>query len=389
MFPELNKYVGADRDLYGILRKALYGCVQASKLWFLKLTKFLRIVGYESSEVEPCTFRKVEGDGVFLLVVYVDDILIIALSEEISRFHQHFVDEFQWVTLDVGNKQSYLGMQIEFFERMVQIDMRSFIEKILVWCDDHLTCYQGPGKKDLFTIAEESALGEKIRRKWHTIVAKLLYLAKRARPDILTVVSFLCIRVKGPTNDDQRKLLYLLGYLSNTKERLLILAPQKMFYIEAYVDASFVTHMDGKSHMDVFMKIGGVGVYFASRKQKCVSKSPTEAELIALPDNVGFVELFHEFLSFILNCYMKVPTVYQDNTSLISLVTLGGGKVRTKHLRTRMYLTMEALQEKKLCVKYIHTSEISADGLTKVLEGSDFDFFVDQALGTNKSTSGH
>ncbi|MFN9978941.1 MAG: hypothetical protein ACK53Y_03450 [bacterium] len=64
------------------------------------------------AEVEPCIFRKIEGDGVFLIVVYVNDILIIASGEEIHRLHQHFVDEFQWVTLDLGNKQSYLGMQI-------------------------------------------------------------------------------------------------------------------------------------------------------------------------------------------------------------------------------------------------------------------------------------
>ncbi len=37
-------------------------------------------------------------------------------------------------------------------------------------------------------------------------------------------------------------------------------------------------------------------------------------ELVALSDNVGFVELFHEFLSFILNCEVRIQTVYQDNT---------------------------------------------------------------------------
>jgi hypothetical protein len=64
----------------------------------------------------------------------------------------------------------------------------------------------------------------------------------------------------------------------------LILKPQRVFKIEAYVDASFATHMDGKSHTGVFIKIGGVGVFFALRKHKCVSKSPTEAELIALSE---------------------------------------------------------------------------------------------------------
>jgi len=76
-------------------------------------------------------------------------------------------------------------------------------------------------------------------------VAKLLYLVRRARPDILTVVSFLCTRVKEPTVDSHRKLLHLLGYLCTTKERLLILTLQKGFKIEPYVDASFATHMDG------------------------------------------------------------------------------------------------------------------------------------------------
>jgi hypothetical protein len=30
-----------------------------------------------------------------------------------------------------------------------------------------------------------------------------------------------------------------------------------------------------------------------------------------------------------------------------------------------------------------------ADGFTKTLHGSDIDFFIDQALGTNKSTGWH
>jgi hypothetical protein len=37
--------------------------------------------------------------------------------------------------------------------------------------------------------------------------------------------------------------------------------------------------------------------YVPSKKQKCMSKSPTEAQLIALTDNLGLVELFHEFWS--------------------------------------------------------------------------------------------
>ncbi len=62
---------------------------------------------------------------------------------------------------------------------------------------------------------------------------------------------------------------------------------------------------------------------------------------MALSNNVGFVDVFHEFLFFVLNCSVKEPAVYQDNTSFISLVTAGGGLVRTTHMCTRMYLMFE------------------------------------------------
>jgi hypothetical protein len=52
---------------------------------------------------------------------------------------------------------------------------------------------------------------------------KLLYLAKWARLDILTAVSFLCTRVQLATEEDARKLVGVLGYLKNTVNQVLYL----------------------------------------------------------------------------------------------------------------------------------------------------------------------
>jgi len=109
--------------------------------------------------------------------------------------------------------------------------------------------------------------------------------------------------------------------------------------------------------------VAGVAVYCALQKQKHVSKSPTEAELVALSDNLGFVELFHEFVSFLVNDKIKKPLIYQDNTLVISMVTNGGGITRTKHMRTWMFLVLESLKEQRVAIRYIHTSGIIADGL--------------------------
>ena len=139
--------------------------------------------------------------------------------------------------------------------------------------------------------------------------------------------------------------------------------------------------METWSHTGVAVFVGRALVYAASRKQKWMTKSPMESELMALTDNVGFMELFEEFLSFLLNVKERTPVVYQDCTSVIDLVTKGGGVVQTKHLRAWMNISREAILEERIKVIYCHTSWMIADGLTKALKGSAFTTFADLILG--------
>jgi hypothetical protein len=95
----------------------------------------------------------------------------------------------------------------------------------------------------------------------------------------------------------------------------------------AYVDAAYAIHDDSKSHSGmVLVYVGNAMVYTSSKKQKCMSKSPTEAELIALTDNLGMIELFREFLEFVTQKVVPAPVVYQDCNAVVILVTKGGGK---------------------------------------------------------------
>jgi hypothetical protein len=217
-------------------------------------------------------------------------------------------------------------------------------------------------------VAHEGAgiLSEKSRVYFHSTVAKLLYLAKRARPDILTVVTYLCTRVQHATVEDERKLARVLGYLKGTVERTLLLRRSGMeSTVVAYVDAAYALHGDSKSHTGVVIYVGGTLAYVASRKQKCMSKSPTEAELIALTDNLGLVELFQEFVEFVSRKKIEPPVVYQDCNAVVTLVTKGGGKLRTKHLRARMHLGKEMVDEGRIAVVYKSADLMEADGFSK------------------------
>jgi hypothetical protein len=64
----------------------------------------------------------------------------------------------------------------------------------------------------LFAVNEDcEKLSEQLREKFHSIVAKLLYVAKRVRPDILTAISFLSRRVQVADMDGWKKLKRLLS----------------------------------------------------------------------------------------------------------------------------------------------------------------------------------
>ena len=166
----------------------------------------------------------------------------------------------------------------------------------------------------------------------------------------------------------------------------MILRPSGIFRCVAYIDASFSAHPDGKSHSGAVILVGGVAVYFGSRKQKCVSKSPTEAELVALSDNLALVELFSEFVAFVTDSKEIKPVIYQDSTSVITMVTEGGGAVRTKHMRTRMHLVLEAVRQNRAEIRYIGTKGMKADGLSKSLEGLDFVKFRSEVLNLTNCT---
>jgi hypothetical protein len=95
-----------------------------------------------------------------------------------------------------------------------------------------------------------------------------------------------------------------------------------------------------------------------------MSKSPTEAELIALTDNLGFVELFQEFVEFLTMSKQKPATIYQDCSAVVTLITKGGGITRTKHLRARMNLGREAVEEKRASIVHVLAGKMDSASLT-------------------------
>ena len=109
-----------------------------------------------------------------------------------------------------------------------------------------------------------------------------------------------------------------------------------------------------------------------STKQKIVTKSSTEAELVSLSDGCSQIIWSREFL--IHQGYnLSTATVYEDNKSTMVLILKGkSSSNRTRHINVRYFFIKDRIDAGEIEVKYMPTDEMIADILTKPLQGKKF-----------------
>jgi hypothetical protein len=204
----VKKYFRDDGSLVVSLKKALYGCRQSAKLWFLTITNLLKRIGFAQNPYDACVFYLCDEDGPVHVVIYVDD-LLIALKSLVKKdwLLQSLRTEFGEVTCSEGLVHSYIGMTFDFaMQGRLTVSMTGFEDAIRTEAAV-LGSVTTPALANLFEIDEQSPiLSAANKSKFHTLVAKLLYLAKRTRVDLLLAVAFLTTRVQAPTAEDELKL---------------------------------------------------------------------------------------------------------------------------------------------------------------------------------------
>ena len=136
---------------------------------------------------------------------------------------------------------------------------------------------------------------------------------------MMTATVFLTTRVTKATEEDMNKLECLLKYLSGTRDIGLALDGREGLGVLAWADASYAVHPDAKGHNGTIVLDSKCLLYAQSSKQKVVSRSSTESELIALHEAIPQVMWIRRFM--IAQGYkVGATTVYQDSMSNLSQV---------------------------------------------------------------------
>ena len=209
----------------------------------------------------------------------------------------------------------------------VQISMGDYIDEMLKSLPEDMAGESlTPAGNHLFTVNPDAvALSTQESDLFHHYVAKLLFLCKHARPDIQTAVAFLSTRVKAPDQDDLKKLGQAMRYLQFTQHIPLTLEADDAGTIDPrwWVNASFATHSDMRSHTGGIMSLGKVAICASSKRQRINTKSSTEAELVGVNDVLPRILWTRYFLEAQGYPILRPTKVYQDNMSAIKLEKMG------------------------------------------------------------------
>ena len=128
-YVKLPKVCGDPPDLVRQLFKALYGHVEAPKLWNLERSAVMVSLGFVQSKRDPCLWMN-KGKNI-ILVLYVDDALICAKTlRAIDKLIASLKLKFR--LREMGQPTQFLGMTGAYYQDhgVLALSQKAYIQKL-------------------------------------------------------------------------------------------------------------------------------------------------------------------------------------------------------------------------------------------------------------------
>ena len=138
-----------------------------------------------------------------------------------------------------------------------------------------------------------------------------------------------------------------------------------------WVDASYATHPDMKSHTGGLVSFGTGALLCKSNKQKLNTRSSTEAEVVGASEYLPNTLWLQMFMN--AQGYPTTTTYFeQDNESTIKLEKNGHASAgpKSRHVDIRYFWIKDRINSAKVDIRHCPTLRMIADFFTKPLQGN-------------------
>ncbi|KAG7572488.1 Integrase catalytic core [Arabidopsis suecica] len=349
------------------LRKAIYGLKQSPRAWYHKLSSTLLANGFKKSHSDHTLFTKQDNQGIVVVLVYVDDLIISGSNKEgIQAIKSSLHSAFD--IKDLGVLKYFLGIEVCRSKEGLFLSQRKYAL-------DLLKLTGKLGAKPVDTPLEQ---GYKVNRKgekddtpyhcpeqYRRLVGKLIYLTY-TRPDLSFAVNQVAQHMQTPTVYHWGLVERILRYIKGSPGKGIWMGRNSSTEIVGYCDADYNGDRNTRQSTTGFCTfIGGNLVTWKTKKQKVVSCSSAEAEYRAMKKLTNELTWLKALLKD-FGIEQKTPiTFHCDNQAAIHIATNPVFHERTKHIETDCHKTREKIEDGTILPCYTQSSDQLADIFTK------------------------
>jgi hypothetical protein len=392
------------------LRLALYGAKQSSALFYKLLNDFLLSIGFVSSSMDPCFYKRADA----LIIVHVDDMRCSGTSASLLSIHEALFQRFKITT---GDGSRFLGMDSRYdldtgtlslgMTTYIQATMDRFahfdttlgcpyreIVGCLLWI---VLCVLGPdlvrvkdlAKRSNAPSAEDYADAVQVlkriyKRRDVAILFKRGYAGRElipstlrptsqtAPPDLATALPAVTL----PLHDGTFSTVDLVDQdydIDTIDDDDPVFPTTTRFSTVAYTDASFAVGATKDSYSGYVIFVNGTPIMWGSARQKVVADSTCAAEFVAASaccKQLTHVENMFRFFGFI--CKKPYP-VYTDSQAALAIAMNAQRMGKIRHIAIRYHLVRCMVMSGDVLLIFCVTEDMIADLLTKILTGTTYD----------------
>nr|GEV55871.1 uncharacterized mitochondrial protein AtMg00810-like [Tanacetum cinerariifolium] len=262
------------------VEKALYGLHQTPRAWYETLSMYLLDNGFHKGKIDKTLFIRRYKDDIFLVQVYVDDIIFGSTKKELcSAFEKMTHKKFQMSSM--GELTFFLGLQVKQKQDEIFISQDKYVAEILKkYGFSEVNNASIPMETQNPLLKDEDGKEVDIHM-YRSMIGSLMYLTS-SRPDIMFAVCA-CARYQvNPKVSHLYVMKRIFRYLKCHPKLGLWYPKDSPFDLVTDTDSDYAgASLDRKSTTGGCQYLGCRLISWQCKKQTVVANSTTEAEYVA------------------------------------------------------------------------------------------------------------
>ena len=359
------------------LLMSLYGLKQASRNWNKLFVATIQELDLIQLREDNCLFiLRGEHGEIVILAIYVDDIYLATSNDELETLILNHLKKVFGITI-LGLPRKFLGLTLDWeqdadvpvgarYFSSCKISIPTAIDKLVKLLEiDRATYRDVPANPDvrlskLDCPTEEQLTPEtlQMQKLYRFVAGSGIWINTTCRPDITFAVTALCKFMSNPGHVHFQAAIWLVRYLSGTRNWGIKYKRNGNMHIEGYADSDFSGDESRHSIFSYLFMLAGAPISWKTGFQNRIALSTCEAEIRAvhaMKEAIKQIMWYNKVCSEIglplapLN-ERQVTTlhVHEDNQAAIAFSRNPVRHSTMKHLERELYWIQEAVERKEL-----------------------------------------